>query len=206
MTCAARLSACFFVVVTLGSVVPAVQAGLIDFDSIPGSSTPPASGTPLTNQYATLGVIFTGGSERFQAEPGQVVSAPNGMMNPFAGQLTRWEFTTAITRFEVVASSVGFAGIRVEAFDQAGSIVDSFTASFPERGTAAGFFDTIILETSSSPIVRIETSQLSASVVDLHLLDNAEFTPVPEPSQCTVMALMFGLFAIARSRRNSMDD
>src|SRR5262245_38058044 len=89
---------------------------IIDFESYPGGA-PTVNQDPISNQYASLGVVFSGSNVVIQFEPGQATS---GVMTlqayPPPQPLTIDFFTLAsLVEFELI--SVGDSAVTIAALD-----------------------------------------------------------------------------------------
>jgi hypothetical protein len=164
------------------------------------SEVPLAQDTPLTNQYASLGVSFSGlyyhpsftGSIPNISPPsaGNFISGFTGVINPFTISFSQIQSRAAFALATGTNPSTTFEALLNN------TVVDSFTAATDEQNTSNfyGFtgvnFDTI----------RINTTGVNGS---LALIDNIQFgsaaTAVPEPF--TVIGTLIGGTAAVRMRK-----
>lgn len=185
------------------SALPAAQAAFIGFDDL-------ASGTSLTNQYASLGVVFSGfenGTEiapevRAQEFISVPASSPNYLTNFFNFPSTagddrldeiRISFLAPTTDVTMVINTAGTNDIRFDIYDFSGAFVESVVRS--GSGT-----DNVSISIAGSNIGRISAFQPT----DLWWwsLDDLSFTQASVPVPGTLALMLLGMAGLGLARRH----
>lgn len=184
----------------------AAATTVIDFDD----TTAPGlfdHQTPLTNQYAALGVTFSGlggnpGAEVLDQSSNFGVNARSGRnflaFNVYTGLSAEVNFTTAIIGFEVFGGSgAGYDGLYwANAYNIDGDLVDSYSVQFAP-GNVGGW---TALNLAGAGITRVQFGSSNLN----WLADDLSFTvggAVPEPATWAMMITGFGLAGAALRRR-----
>jgi hypothetical protein len=186
----------------------AAATTVIDFDD----AVAPAAfsdQTPLTNQYAALGVTFAGvgfpGAEVLDQDSNFGVGARSGRNflahNTYTGLATEAIFATAISGFEVfVGSGAGYDGLYwANGYNLAGDLVDAVSIQFAP-GNAGGW---TALNLSGAGITRVQFGSSNLNWLADDLSFSTAGSAVPEPATWAMMITGFGLAGTALRRRRS---
>ena len=176
---------------TITIVLPPAVAGIptclgdIDFDTFP-DGTVPADFTRITTQYEPCGVsLFTtndpGGPEirsGFSSGSPPNLLAPTGLSFQFTGDIGI-EFSSPVSGdVSVFAIEVRTGGLRLQAFDSANAVVDTFNIN------PSGVDKFLTMTVSGTDIVKVLISQIipqTGGFVDGYAIDDLKFTaPTPE--------------------------
>lgn len=210
------------VVITDPSFFDGMNAITIGFETFPGSGDIIPHNTLLTDQYSTLGVLFSSEDEpsafettdpgdvagRFEA-PWRILAAVGGGGAPtsglryasgdaFLGLQTsdlRIDFLTPVDAFGFFLIDNDFTDVRIRAFDAAGGLLEMLIA--PQVSEGGVSYQGISVPTISYVIIDGNRGvSLNSSFID-----ELSFTPIPAPGA-------LGLFVVAgvvhhRRRRGS---
>ena len=181
----------------------------IDFEDYPMD-------TVITDQYASLGVIFKGpfsdifvpsvqgfysptlGYE-FPSHSGNNVLATSGWRDNEG--VYHWEriiFLIPVSYISFFYTNGGWVSFEAFAYDEVGNVVDSYTiyADFEKGIYAKNTYGYDLVEFTTLGIKYIELRQCGLGGMTI---DDLSFTPVPEPS--TIFLVDCGLVSLAGLRR-----
>jgi len=182
----------------------ATQAGAatisIDFETLPNGN-PVAAGTEITNQYASLGVLFE--STNTSSGAVQITNvldvtptpsspnylAPGGPLPNNGGTLVL-DFTTLVK--EVGSFFIGDAfPVQVTAYDSSNSIVGVVASD--GAGSVGPTDDWIILHSQGIARVELAGGFFAPDQPDGWGIDDLRFVPVPEPGTLSLFAICIGI-------------
>lgn len=192
------------------AITTASAATLINFDTLPGGGAI-ASGTPLTNQYASLGVTFGGfedgnsfapeiRSQQFISVP---ASSPNYLTNfrnfPSNNEEDRLDeirilFASGVSNVSMIINTAGTNNLTFEIYDTNNSLLSTEIRSGSD-------VDNVSITLPGSGIGRISVFQPADGW--WYSIDNLQFdmagAPIPEPSTYALVAA--GVAAMLYRRR-----
>ena len=176
----------------LAAMTAPVQAALIDFDGF-------SSGTSLTNQYASQGILFSGfengapiapeiRSQQFVSSP---ASSPNYLTNFFNFPSTstgnrldeiRMDFTSPVENVSMIINTAGNNTIQFDLYDFSGT----FLSTQLKNGNSVS---NVPISLTGTNIGRISAFQPSDGW--WWTLDDLSFdaAPVPEPSSFALLGM-----------------
>jgi hypothetical protein len=192
---------CLFGCLFFGSA----NATLIDFDTLPGGGVL-SSGTSLTNQYASEGVLFSAfenGSLVDNTVVGNLVGS-NYWYNCYPticgsrADILRIDFDSLVDNVSWVTDTEGTppgSGIIFNAYDSIGSLIDSTSITISGTAISTSF--------SVSGISYIEMLQASDSWA--WGIDNLSFdaTTVPEPTSIILLGLGLAGIGLSKKRKSA---
>jgi hypothetical protein len=184
-------------------------AVLVDFDTVPGGGALP-NNSVLSNQYASVGVVFSGIEDGFAVVQPTATTEFSGEFGgpPVSGQvlenrdvvnsradIIRFSFSPPASGIEFDFIPFGNLGAetRLQALDGGGGLLFDQLVGGP-ASTNVNFHYTGL--SALSGVARLEFQQPHDDWV--WGLDNLQFTSVPEPT--TVALLLFAWVSLVRRR------
>lgn len=198
-------SICFIAITgVLSCITPSAHATLISFDDL--TETMPCTvescdPTPVVNQYATLGVTFSGAGLYSYAPSAQLVTPPNGLSD-FYGPGMSINFTGALpTAVSFYISSVGEDAPAASAVGPGGA-VGNFQGDgwLGTEENSTPYHDKQFVSFSGGEISHIELGAFynrRGSVI----IDNLEFSSVPLPSGFSLLASGLGCLLLRKRQQ-----
>jgi hypothetical protein len=180
------LSSTFTMTLTSVVAVTPTCLGDIDFDTFP-DGTVPADFTRITTQYEPCGVaLFTTNDPNgpvIRSLSGSSLPnllAPTGLPFQFTGFIGI-EFSSPVSGdISVLAIEVRHGGLRLQAFDSANVLVDTYDIA------PSSISHNEIMTVTGTDIVRLVISQIipqTGGLVDGYAIDDLRFTPPIPPNQ-----------------------
>ena len=197
------MSVVMFAAATMFSASMA-SATLINFDDLPPLvGDDPSEPTPVTNQYAALGVLFD--TAAIATDVSGVRSAPNGITD-FYGPDMRITFTGLLpTSLSMFVSSANQDSIFIDVFGADGLLGSIVTDGW--RGTeeaSTPYRDQQLVAFSGAPISYLNIGSFyfrRGSLLIDDLMFTNDSTSVPEPTTLSLFAAGLALLLVQRRRR-----
>jgi len=167
-----------------------IQVGVSAFSGAPQVDFNGLPAGPLTNQFAGLGVTFSGGLNAF-------ANAASNFVGSVPGSVITISFSSTMLRtgFDITTQSADNLKVEVQAFSGS-TLVTTGTFTILTPGTTQSF---VGFEDSSGIDGLVLTPVVGTGGAGRFLLDNLRFEPIPEPS--TALLLAGGLIALGVVRR-----
>lgn len=189
----------------------AANATVINFD-VDGLGATIAANTPITNQYANLGVLFegleNGAAVDINAGPDPdgdpEPSTPNALTNCSdasascpgnRADIVRISFASAVSQVSLMLNSLGSRSITFELYDAANNLLETRT-----EASASGSYEQVAF--AATGVFRIDGVQPNDSWA--WTMDNLSFTPttpIPVPASLLLLGTALAGLGAASSRR-----
>jgi hypothetical protein len=209
-----------FSLLCLVALVPfAAQAAVIDFDNLPGGGALP-NNSVLTNQYASVGVIFEGFEGSAVAQPiattvfsGQVGGAPVSgqyLMNLNAADnradVIRMRFSGPASgiAFDFIPFGSGGANTSLQAFDTGGTLIFNDVIGGTTVINSNIHYTGLSGLTGVARLDILQPGDIEPWGMDNLQYRNAVSAPVPEPGSLGLLCVgVLGLAHLRRKRKTA---